>query len=326
MLVFVVSLLSLMSYAILNLLLLGITLVGLAGVQLQNLSTLLLAPTRDKVLAEARLLALELGQTPVEKRTELLKKYSTAGGVEFLLYDTHGLPVPGAMQEMLLPPVIHGRVVTGGLNETFFATTRNPTQYWMGVRIPVGSPMDGDPLPGVLVLRSDSLLGNPYFLDLTLVGSVLLVVVLISVAIWVPLIRRLTRGLNEVTRAAEQIAEGRFEVQVPADRPDELGQLGASVNRMAGRLSGFVQGQKRFLGDIAHELSSPIARINFALGALEHNAGTGQLEPVKDLREEVEHMSGLVAELLSFSKAGIDRKSTRLNSSHIPLSRMPSSA
>ena len=144
---------------------------------------------------------------------------------------------------------------------------------------------------------------------MTLVGSVLLVVVLISVAIWVPLIRRLTRGLNEVTRAAEQIAEGRFEIQVPADRPDELGQLGASVNRMAGRLSGFVQGQKRFLGDIAHELSSPIARINFALGALEQDAGTGQLEPVKDLREEVEHMSGLVAELRrAMSKIEADLK------------------
>ena len=79
---------KILTLAILNLLLLGITLVGLAGVQLQNLSTLLLAPTRDKVLAEARLLALELGQTPVEKRTELLKKYSNAGGVDFLLYDT----------------------------------------------------------------------------------------------------------------------------------------------------------------------------------------------------------------------------------------------
>ena len=51
---------KILSLALLNLLLLGATLVGLAGVQLQNLSSLLLAPTRDRVLADARLLALEL--------------------------------------------------------------------------------------------------------------------------------------------------------------------------------------------------------------------------------------------------------------------------
>jgi two-component system sensor histidine kinase CpxA len=152
---------------------------------------------------------------------------------------------------------------------------------------------------------SDSLLGNAYFLDLTLVGLLLLVVVLISVACWLPLLRRLTRGLSQVTSAAEQIAEGNFDIKLIADRPDELGKLGGAVNQMASRLAGFVQGQKRFLGDIAHELCSPIARIHFALGILERNADATQLEHVRDVREEVEHMSALVSELLSFSKAGM---------------------
>lgn len=294
---------KILSLALLNLLLLGATLVGLAGVQLQNLSSLLLAPTRDRVLADARLLALELMDTPQSDRDKLLEKHTRTAGVTFNLYDTHGLPVAGT--RTLLPPIVHARVVSGALNESVFVTTRNPTTYWMGVRIPIGSPDGGDPLPGVLVLKSNSLLGNPYFLDLGLVGLVVLVVVLISVACWAPLIRRLTRSISQVTQAAGQIAEGRFDVQVAADRSDELGQLGAAVNQMAARLSGFVQGQKRFLGDIAHELCSPIARINFALGALEQRSGMDDLEYVKDVREEVEHMSALVSELLTFSKAGM---------------------
>jgi two-component system sensor histidine kinase CpxA len=293
---------KILALALLNLLLLGATLVGLAGVQLQNLSSLLLAPTRDRVLADARLLALELMNTPEKERDALLEKHSHAAGVTFGLYDTHGEVVSGPQD--LLPPIVHMRVVQGGMNESFFVTTRGPTRYWMGVRIPIGSP-DGTPLPGILVLKSESLLGNAYFLDLSLVGLVLLIVVLISVACWVPLIRRLMRGLSQVTQAAGQIAEGHFDVHVAADRGDELGQLGAAVNQMAGRLSGFVQGQKRFLGDIAHELCSPIARINFALGVLEQRTGDENLEHVKDVREEVEHMSALVAELLTFSKAGM---------------------
>ncbi len=289
--------------ALLNLLLLGATLIGLAGVQLQNLSSLLLAPTRDRVLADARLLALELMDTQPRDRDTLLKKHTGAAGVTFYLYDSQGVRVAGP--SLLLPPIVHARVISGSLNESFFVTTRNPTMYWMGVRIPISSPAGGDPVRGVLVLRSDSLLGNAYFLDLTLVGFVLLVVILISVACWVPLIRRLTRSISQVTHAAEQIAEGRFDVQVAADRKDELGQLGAAVNQMAAQLSGFVQGQKRFLGAIAHELCSPIARINFAVGALEQRTGVENREYVQDVREEVEHMSALVAELLTFSKAGM---------------------
>ena len=69
---------KILSLALLNLLLLGATLVGLAGVQLQNLSSLLLAPTRDRVLADARLLALELMSTPQEQRNSLLERHSRA--------------------------------------------------------------------------------------------------------------------------------------------------------------------------------------------------------------------------------------------------------
>src|SRR6202012_903463 len=45
---------KILALAMLNLLLLGATLVGLAGVQLQDMSSVLLAPTRDRVLADAR--------------------------------------------------------------------------------------------------------------------------------------------------------------------------------------------------------------------------------------------------------------------------------
>jgi two-component system sensor histidine kinase CpxA len=74
---------------------------------------------------------------------------------------------------------------------------------------------------------------------------------------------------------------------------------------MAERLQGFVSGQKRFLGDTAHELCTPLARIQMLVGILEQrNQAVGQ-EHIQSLREEVQHMSALVAELLSFSKASL---------------------
>jgi two-component system sensor histidine kinase CpxA len=71
---------------------------------------------------------------------------------------------------------------------------------------------------------------------------------------------------------------------------------------MAARLAQLVHGQKRFLGDVAHELCSPIARIQFALGILEQKVEESALI---DLQEDVQHMSSLVQELLQFSKASI---------------------
>jgi two-component system sensor histidine kinase CpxA len=129
-----------------------------------------------------------------------------------------------------------------------------------------------------------------------------------------PLVRGITHSIREMTGATARVAEGRFDIRVREDRGDELGLLARSINGMAGRLAGFVNGQKRFLGDIAHELCSPLARAQVALGILEGQVSAGVLE---DLREEVQQMSSLVNELLSFSKASLAAGRIKLES--IPL-------
>jgi two-component system sensor histidine kinase CpxA len=129
---------------------------------------------------------------------------------------------------------------------------------------------------------------------------------------WLPFIRALTRSIAQMDRVTAQIAEGRFDAHVADTRPDELGHLGREINRLGARLQGFVKNQKRFVGDIAHELCAPIARIQFALGILERKAD-GELKPhVAVLHEEIQEMSALVNELLSFSKAGLDAGTTPL--------------
>jgi two-component system sensor histidine kinase CpxA len=100
-----------------------------------------------------------------------------------------------------------------------------------------------------------------------------------------------------------RIAGGQFDVALEVKRRDELGNLAESIGRMAHRLSDLVNGQRRFLGDIAHELCAPLARIQVAMGILEQHANEDDQEYVNDVREEVDHMSTLVNELLSFSKA-----------------------
>ena len=203
-----------------------------------------------------------------------------------------------------------------GAPPLFLTATSAPTRYWAGVRIPLRRDRLENPKPGTLVLMSSSLVASQLFFDPKPWLAVVLAVIVVSVMCWLPLIRGMTRSISQMTRAAGQIAEGRFEVHVADRRRDEIGQLGVAINRMASRLAGFVNGQKRFLGGIAHELCNPIATIQFGLGNLERRVAEDQRDRVAEIQEEMQHMSALVNELLSFSRAGmagVDVKLVKVN-------------
>jgi two-component system sensor histidine kinase CpxA len=200
-----------------------------------------------------------------------------------------------------------------GLAEpSFFVISHQPTYYWAGARIPITVPDVEPGAPAILLIRSPTIFNNDLFLDLRLWAGMVLAVIAVSVACWLPFIRSLTRAIAQMDHATAQIAEGRFDTQVAVDRTDELGDLGAQINRLAARLDSFVKNQKRFLGDIAHELCAPIARVQFALGILEQKAAEEQRGHVAALYEEVQEMSALVNELLSFSKAGLNAQTVPL--------------
>lgn len=180
-----------------------------------------------------------------------------------------------------------------------------PAAYWVALRVPFVPSERGRFAPTRLVVRVGSLWGLMHLLNLqswVLAGTGVLA---LSVLFWLPLVRSITRSLGQLTAATEQIAEGKFETRVKAERRDELGRLGESVNRMATRLDAHMTGQKRFLGDVAHELCSPLARLQMATGILADHAPDNLQETVADVREEVQQMSSLVNELLAFTKSGL---------------------
>jgi two-component system, OmpR family, sensor histidine kinase CpxA len=187
----------------------------------------------------------------------------------------------------------------------FVVRAGTPSAYWVGMRVPFVSSERGFPIPAKVVARVSSMWGLLHLLNLqswVLAGTAVL---LLSVLFWLPLVRGITRSVGQLTSATERIAEGRFETRVKTHRRDELGKLGESVNRMATRLDAHMNGQKRFLGDVAHELCSPLARLQMATGILGEQAPPSLQDTVSDVREEVQQMSSLVNELLAFTKAGL---------------------
>jgi two-component system sensor histidine kinase CpxA len=204
--------------------------------------------------------------------------------------------------------------------QKFILSTGQPTTYWIGVRAPLLDDAGRIGAPTTLLLALPSLGAGGLLLDVTPWLWTGAGVLACSVLLWLPLVRGITRSVRQMTGAAGQMAQGQFDTRVSTGRRDELGQLGDSLNHMAGRLGEYVTGQKRFLGDIAHELCSPLARMEMALGVLEHQAGEKQQAYVTDVREEVRQMSSLVNELLSFSKAGLRAKDLELRP--VPLAEL----
>ncbi len=302
---------------------------GPAGARFQTLG--------DVIVAEANAAA-------PDARTEVLDRFGHAYGADFFLFANRGqqlagAPVapPPAVRAALVPPA----GAPGGPNagpdgpppesgpelgappNDAPPPEREPAQraaargrgrflvnagdlgYWVGLRVPFRPPEARRPSPATLLVRVDSRWTLLRLLDLQSWFLAIGVIVVFSILFWLPFVRAITRALGQLTAATGRIAEGRFETRVPETRRDEIGALGGSVNRMAQRLDTLVNGQKRFLADVAHELGSPIGRLQVAVEILESRADPALQEQVADVRDEVQQMSALVNELLAFTKAGL---------------------
>jgi len=194
----------------------------------------------------------------------------------------------------------------------FTMRTKHPTRYWSGIHIPPPRGPMHRPTPAMLLAVSDSVTGNGFFFDPLPWMVVAAAVILISALLWIPMVRNITRPLRRMTGATEEIAQGRFDVTIHEPRTDEIGRLAKAIRHMSARLSAFVHGQKRFLSDVAHELGSPIARIQFGLGALAQRINGENRQRVTDVLADVDHLSKLVNELLTFSRAEMKSESVHL--------------
>ena len=111
----------------------------------------------------------------------------------------------------------------------------------------------------------------------------------------------ISRPLRELLQRNLQFADGQLQSRVTrlSKRQDELGQLGQSFNTMAERISALLTNQQRLLRDISHELRSPLARAQLALGLTERQQ---TLEHVPRLKQELDRLDAMLDELLTFSK------------------------
>lgn len=147
----------------------------------------------------------------------------------------------------------------------------------------------------------------------------LLIVLVIGGIFCYWLARYLTTPLFKLRTSTNQLAEGDFTARVAtklAKRRDEVGQLGRDFNLMAERLESMVQAQQRLLGDISHELRSPLARLGVALGLARQRSGPEAQSALARIERESENLNEMISQLLTLTRleSGTDgRKRTEVD-------------
>jgi len=138
-------------------------------------------------------------------------------------------------------------------------------------------------------------------LALALLGG-LLVAVILSVY----LSRRLTRPVLALSKVADEVAQGNYEVAVPAvPGGSEIGLLAERFREMARRLGEAEQLERNFLMSVSHELRTPLTAIRGHVAALSEGLVEDEAARAVSLEivaEETERLSRLVGDVLDLAK------------------------
>jgi two-component system sensor histidine kinase CpxA len=126
--------------------------------------------------------------------------------------------------------------------------------------------------------------------------------------------RHLTRPLGQLGKAAAGIAAGRLDTRVDPSlrrRRDEIAGLARNFDRMAERIEALITGQRRLLGDVSHELRSPLSRLIVALSLVKQGPAEEAAENLERIGLEARRLDTLIGQLLALTRidSGVDRGS-----------------
>jgi signal transduction histidine kinase len=173
----------------------------------------------------------------------------------------------------------------------------------------------------IVVLDSASTLTNVFERQASRSALYTLGVLFVTTLVTGFFVWRFTRPIKELSTAARKVAGGNFDVQVPADRLDEMGTLASAFNEMTAKLSrarelenqlhqaekGAVVG--RLAAAIAHEIRNPLNYINLTLDHLRSSFAPGDpnkrttfVQLTTQLKAEVARINRHITDFLKYSR------------------------
>jgi signal transduction histidine kinase len=130
-------------------------------------------------------------------------------------------------------------------------------------------------------------------------GAATLVAVLASLVLSACIVN----PVRQMLTASRRIAAGHYVERVPASGSDELAALAAEFNTMAGELEAAERRRVALIGDVAHELRTPLATIASYTEGVLHGMVAPSEETWALIHDEVGRLKRLISDLQELSRA-----------------------
>src|ERR1700685_1552652 len=133
----------------------------------------------------------------------------------------------------------------------------------------------------------------------------------------------LTKPVAGLRAATQRLAAGDLTARAgdpKSKRRDEIAGLIRDFDSMAERLESLVKAQSRLLNDISHELRSPLARLNVALGLARQRSGPESASMLERIELEANRLNELIGRILTLARLEDGEK--RVPETPVPLDEL----
>ncbi len=109
--------------------------------------------------------------------------------------------------------------------------------------------------------------------------------------------------LERLSGVTEQIGSGNFAVHAQPVKTAQVKPFAVTIDRMSVRIGELIEAQKRLTSSVAHELTTPITQLVFALEMLKDTQDPARVRALVDgMAADLQELESLVAELLEFAR------------------------
>ncbi len=130
----------------------------------------------------------------------------------------------------------------------------------------------------------------------------LAVAAVVAMIVSLVLTRRIVSPLRAMMNASKRIASGQYKERVNTSGSDEVSQLAVHFNQMAGQLEKVESMRRRLIGDVAHELRTPLAAIQGSMEGLVDGKLPTQTDTFEQIHAEAKRLARLVDDLQELSR------------------------
>jgi signal transduction histidine kinase len=218
--------------------------------------------------------------------------------------------------------VLDWEILEAGEMQTLQFKPPGTNRFYLAAAEPIE--LGGEAFGAIVVAKPRAELHNSFMALISRLGLAFLGGLVASLILVLYLSRSVTRPLGALSRAADQVAAGRYDAKLPRARSnDEIGHLTDRFREMTERLAESQRRERTFLMVVSHELRTPVTAIRGHIEALREglaedaDARNASLDVI---RTESNRLARLVGDVLDLAR--LDARQFTLEQDEVEMPRL----